>query len=150
MPRIVGVDIPNDKSIWISLTYIVGIGKFTSGQILKEAGIDKATKAGKLSEEEVLLPVELRRRACVLRQLAVLRRRVRRRACVRRPVPRQQGSACELRRFRRGPRDATQTPRGAPSRGPDRGWLTSAPRRGRERFDASCPPSTCWVLTARP
>ncbi len=27
MPRIVGVDIPNDKSIWIAMTYIVGIGQ---------------------------------------------------------------------------------------------------------------------------
>ncbi|MHC4206553.1 MAG: 30S ribosomal protein S13 [Planctomycetota bacterium] len=54
MPRIVGVDIPNDKSIWISLTYIVGIGKYTSMQILKEAGIDKSTKAGKLSEDELI------------------------------------------------------------------------------------------------
>jgi small subunit ribosomal protein S13 len=53
MPRIVGVDIPNDKSIWISLTYIVGIGKHTSEQILKEAGIDISTKAGKLSEDEL-------------------------------------------------------------------------------------------------
>jgi len=53
MPRIVGVDIPNEKSIWISLTYIVGIGKYTSEQILKEARIDKTTKAGKLSEDEL-------------------------------------------------------------------------------------------------
>ena len=53
MPRIVGVDIPNDKSMWISLTYIVGIGKYTSEQILKEAGIEKSTKAGKLSEDEL-------------------------------------------------------------------------------------------------
>lgn len=53
MPRIVGVDIPNDKSIWISLTYIVGIGKHTSQEILKEAGIDKGTRAGKLSEDEL-------------------------------------------------------------------------------------------------
>jgi len=53
MPRIVGVDIPNDKSIWISLTYIVGVGKHTSEQILKEARIEKATKAGKLSEDEL-------------------------------------------------------------------------------------------------
>ncbi len=53
MPRIVGVDIPNDKSIWISLTYIVGIGKYTSEQILKEARIDKTVKAGKLSEDEL-------------------------------------------------------------------------------------------------
>jgi len=53
MPRIVGVDIPNEKSIWISLTYIVGIGKYTSEQILKEAGIERNTKAGKLSEDEL-------------------------------------------------------------------------------------------------
>jgi small subunit ribosomal protein S13 len=53
MPRIVGVDIPNDKSIWISLTYIAGIGKYTSEQILKEAGIERSTKAGKLSEDEL-------------------------------------------------------------------------------------------------
>ena len=53
MPRIVGVDIPNEKSIWISLTYIVGIGKHTSEQILKEAGVEKSTQAGKLSEDEL-------------------------------------------------------------------------------------------------
>jgi small subunit ribosomal protein S13 len=53
MPRIVGVDIPNDKSIWISLTNIAGIGKYTSEQILKEAGIESRTKAGKLSEDEL-------------------------------------------------------------------------------------------------
>lgn len=53
MPRIVGVDIPNDKSIWISLTYIVGIGKYTSEQILKEAGVEGTTKASKLSEDEL-------------------------------------------------------------------------------------------------
>ena len=53
MPRIVGVDIPNDKSIWISLTYIYGIGKYTSEQILKEARIEGTAKAGKLSEDEL-------------------------------------------------------------------------------------------------
>ena len=53
MPRIVGVDIPNDKSIWISLTYIVGIGKHISEQILKEAGIEKDVKASKLTEDEL-------------------------------------------------------------------------------------------------
>ena len=53
MPRIVGVDIPNDKSIWISLTYIHGIGRYTSVMILKEAKIEKSAKAGKLSEDEL-------------------------------------------------------------------------------------------------
>jgi small subunit ribosomal protein S13 len=53
MPRIVGNDIPDKKSIWISLTYIPGIGKFSSEQILKEAEIEGATKAGKLTEDEL-------------------------------------------------------------------------------------------------
>ena len=47
MPRIVGVDIPDNKSIWISLTYIHGIGKYTSVQI------EKSTKANKLTEDEL-------------------------------------------------------------------------------------------------
>jgi len=53
MPRIVGVDIPANKSVWISLTYIYGIGKYTSEQILKEARIENTVKAGKLSEDEL-------------------------------------------------------------------------------------------------
>jgi len=53
MPRVVGVDIPDNKSIWIALTYISGIAKYTSEQILKEAKIEKLTKAGKLTEDEL-------------------------------------------------------------------------------------------------
>jgi small subunit ribosomal protein S13 len=53
MPRIVGVDIPDNKAIWISLTYIHGIGRYTSEMILKEANIDKNTKAAKLSEDQL-------------------------------------------------------------------------------------------------
>ncbi|MHC4574233.1 MAG: 30S ribosomal protein S13 [Planctomycetota bacterium] len=53
MPRIVGVDIPDNKSIWISLTYIYGIGKYTSEQILKEARVERSAKAGKLTEDEL-------------------------------------------------------------------------------------------------
>ncbi len=53
MPRIVGVDIPDNKSIWIALTYIYGIGRYTSKQILKEAKIDNSVKAGTLSEDEL-------------------------------------------------------------------------------------------------
>ena len=53
MPRIVGVDIPNDKSIWISLTYIFGVGKHTSEQILKESRIEKTVRADKLTEDEL-------------------------------------------------------------------------------------------------
>jgi small subunit ribosomal protein S13 len=53
MPRVVGVDIPNNKAIWVSLTYIPGIGRYTSEQILKEARIDKNSKSDSLSEDEL-------------------------------------------------------------------------------------------------
>lgn len=53
MPRIVGTDIPDQKSIWISLTYIPGIGKHASEQILKEARIENSTKAKQLTEDEI-------------------------------------------------------------------------------------------------
>ena len=66
MPRIVGVDIPNEKSIMISLTYIAGIGQRTSAQILKEAGIDESTKAGKLSEDELSHITQIIDRNCIV------------------------------------------------------------------------------------
>jgi small subunit ribosomal protein S13 len=53
MPRIVGIDIPAEKSIWIALTHVYGIGKYTSEQILKEGKIEKSKKAGKLTEDEL-------------------------------------------------------------------------------------------------
>ena len=53
MPRIAGVDIPADKPIWISLTYIFGIGRTNSRQILKELSIDGQRRAKELSEEEL-------------------------------------------------------------------------------------------------
>jgi small subunit ribosomal protein S13 len=53
MPRIAGVDIPNDKPTWVSLTYIFGIGPTNSRAILKEAGIDPQRRAKELSEEEL-------------------------------------------------------------------------------------------------
>ena len=53
MPRIAGVDIPNDKPIWVSLTYLYGIGPTNSRQILKEAAIDGQRRAKELSEEEL-------------------------------------------------------------------------------------------------
>lgn len=53
MPRIVGVDVPNNKPTWIALTYIHGIGVYTAKRILEEAGIDGTVRASKLSEDEV-------------------------------------------------------------------------------------------------
>lgn len=53
MPRIAGVDIPNDKPTWISLTYLFGVGRTNSRAILKEAGIDGQKRAKELTEDEV-------------------------------------------------------------------------------------------------
>lgn len=53
MPRIAGVNIPDNKQIEISLTYIYGIGRSLSGQILKKAGIDPQKKASELGPEEI-------------------------------------------------------------------------------------------------
>jgi small subunit ribosomal protein S13 len=53
MPRVAGVDIPADKPIWISLSYIFGVGRANSRAILKEAGIDAQRRAKDLSEEEL-------------------------------------------------------------------------------------------------
>jgi small subunit ribosomal protein S13 len=51
--RIAGVDIPREKRIEIALTYLYGIGKSLSNQILTQAGIDPNKRTNTLSEEEV-------------------------------------------------------------------------------------------------
>ncbi len=53
MPRVLGVDIPNDKHIQISLTYIFGIGPTTAAKIIKELSMRGDARAKDLSDEEV-------------------------------------------------------------------------------------------------
>ena len=53
MARIAGVDIPRNKRVEISLTYIYGIGKTASQEILSKAGVDPNTRVQDLSESEV-------------------------------------------------------------------------------------------------
>lgn len=53
MPRISGVNIPDNKNIETSLTYIHGIGRPTSQVILDELKIDRQKKAGDLTADEV-------------------------------------------------------------------------------------------------
>ena len=53
MARISGVDLPKNKRVEIALTYIFGIGRTTSNNILEKCGIDKNTKVSGLSDEEV-------------------------------------------------------------------------------------------------
>ncbi len=53
MPRIVGIDIPKEKKIEIALTYIYGIGRSRSNEILAEAGISPDKRAKDLTDQEV-------------------------------------------------------------------------------------------------
>ncbi len=53
MARIAGVDIPREKRLEISLTYIFGIGLPTSQKICDELGLDRNTKVSNLTEDEV-------------------------------------------------------------------------------------------------
>lgn len=53
MPRIIGIDIPKEKRIDISLTYLYGVGRPLAVKILKITGIDPAKRAKELTDEEV-------------------------------------------------------------------------------------------------
>ncbi|WP_102349458.1 30S ribosomal protein S13 [Bacillus sp. Marseille-P3661] len=53
MARIAGVDIPREKRVVISLTYIFGIGRKTAQQILAEAGVSEDTRVRDLTEDEL-------------------------------------------------------------------------------------------------
>ena len=53
MPRIAGVNIPDNKRIEIALTYIFGIGRTTSSKILKATKIDPNLRANKLTSEDL-------------------------------------------------------------------------------------------------
>ena len=53
MARIAGVDIPNNKRVEIALTYIYGIGRKSSNDILAQTGIDPDKRAKDLTEDEI-------------------------------------------------------------------------------------------------
>ena len=53
MARIAGVDLPRDKRVEISLTYIYGVGPTLSSEILAAAGLNPDTRTRDLTEEEV-------------------------------------------------------------------------------------------------
>ncbi|QDU81729.1 30S ribosomal protein S13 [Polystyrenella longa] len=53
MPRILGVDTPNNKKTYISLSYLYGIGQFKAIQICETLGLDPHRKAVELSEDEI-------------------------------------------------------------------------------------------------
>jgi len=53
MARIAGVDIPRDKRVVISLTYIFGVGKTTAQKVLSSASISEDTRVRDLTEDEL-------------------------------------------------------------------------------------------------
>jgi len=53
MPRVCGVDIPKEKRIEIALTYIHGIGRTASNNVLSTLGMDPNRRAKDLTEEEI-------------------------------------------------------------------------------------------------
>lgn len=53
MARIAGVDIPRDKRVVVSLTYVYGIGRTRSAEILDKAGVSQDTRVRDLTEEEL-------------------------------------------------------------------------------------------------
>jgi len=53
MPRLLGVDIPNDKTAAISLTYLYGVGPKTARSLCHKAGIDPRRKARELADDEL-------------------------------------------------------------------------------------------------
>jgi len=53
MPRLLGVDIPNEKRIEIALTYIYGVGSAIARKVLKELAIDPGVRAKDLKDDEV-------------------------------------------------------------------------------------------------
>lgn len=53
MARIAGVDIPNDKPIGTSLTYVYGIGQTTAKKVLAAAGVNESVRVKNLTEEQL-------------------------------------------------------------------------------------------------
>ena len=53
MPRIAGVDVPNDKKLPIALTYIYGIGPTTARKIVADLSLSPDTRARDLSDDDV-------------------------------------------------------------------------------------------------
>lgn len=53
MARISGISIPDNKQIWVSLTYIYGIGPYSAKQILEKAKVEPTVRAKDLNDAEI-------------------------------------------------------------------------------------------------
>lgn len=73
MARIAGVDIPAEKQVWVSLTYIYGIGRTTARKICKDAKVVETKRVKDLTDEEM---VRIRAEVAKYRTEGDLRREV--------------------------------------------------------------------------
>ena len=55
MPRLIGVDIPNNKRVEIALTYIYGVGRPTAGRICNDLRLDPGLRARDLTEDQIAM-----------------------------------------------------------------------------------------------
>jgi small subunit ribosomal protein S13 len=53
MPRVIGIDIPDNKRLEISLTYLYGIGRHLSNAIIAKLGLDPDMRANKLTQDDI-------------------------------------------------------------------------------------------------
>lgn len=53
MPRVIGIDIPDNKRLEISLTYIYGVGRMLSNEIIAKLNLDPDMRAHKLSQDDL-------------------------------------------------------------------------------------------------
>ena len=74
MPRILGVDLPKEKKIYVSLSYLYGVGRPLAVRILNKAGINPDVRAKNLTEDEVSRITTIIQKECVVE--GVLRREV--------------------------------------------------------------------------
>ncbi|HEX9793144.1 MAG TPA: 30S ribosomal protein S13 [Planctomycetota bacterium] len=88
MPRLVGVDIPNDKKTFVALTYVFGVGRTSANKACKDLGLDPDKRAKDLSDEELgalatYLQKEFAVEGALRRQIAQNINRLREIACYR-------------------------------------------------------------------
>ncbi len=53
MPRVIGIDIPDNKRLEISLTYIYGIGRCLSNEVIEKLQLDRNMRANKLTQDDI-------------------------------------------------------------------------------------------------
>jgi small subunit ribosomal protein S13 len=53
MPRLLGIDIPNDKRTIVSLTYLYGVGEFIARELCQKAAVDPDKRARELTDQEI-------------------------------------------------------------------------------------------------